>query len=117
DDGPRVGLRTALSLTSTAQRRLATLARPLQPAQTTQLASEPATDQPRSQRLWVGHLATSPPSVELRVQLGAEEDRPGRVVQPEQEHDRAGDRAVRPAVRAREAGVEREQAREHEPHQ
>src|SRR6185437_5138447 len=34
-------------------------------------------------------------AVELRVQLGAEEDRPRGVVQPEKQHDAAGERAVR----------------------
>jgi hypothetical protein len=51
-----VGLRGRLPLTSTTQPGPATLARPLQPAQTAQLARRPAPDQPRSQRPWVGHL-------------------------------------------------------------
>ena len=55
DDGPRMGLRPRLPLTSTPQPGAATLARPLQPATTTQLARRPTTDQPRSQRPWVGH--------------------------------------------------------------
>ena len=46
-----------LPLTSTPQRRAATLARALQQAQTSQRDRRPATDQPRSQRPWVGHLA------------------------------------------------------------
>jgi transposase len=37
----------------------ATLARPLQPWQTAQLARRLPADQPRSQRLWVGHLAAA----------------------------------------------------------
>src|SRR5439155_21858110 len=57
DDGPRMGLRTRLPLTSTTQPGTATLARPLQPATTAQLTQRPATDQPRSQRPWVGQLA------------------------------------------------------------
>jgi Integrase core domain len=55
DDGPRVGLRSRLPLTSTPQRGTATLARQLQPPATTQL-DRPAPDQPRSQRPWVGQL-------------------------------------------------------------
>jgi transposase-like protein len=39
----------------------ATLARALQPAQTTQLARRPAPDQPRSQRPWVGQLGPGAP--------------------------------------------------------
>ena len=46
----------ALPLTSTTKSRPATVARPLQSAQTAQLDRRPGTDQPRSQRLWVGHL-------------------------------------------------------------
>ena len=38
------------------QPRAATLARPLQPATTTQLTRRPAPDQPRSQRPWAGQL-------------------------------------------------------------
>src|SRR5581483_7166587 len=51
-----MGLRARLPLTSTPQRRPATLARQLQPATATQLDRRPATNQPRSQRPWVGHL-------------------------------------------------------------
>jgi hypothetical protein len=58
DDGTRVGIRARLPLTSTPQRRPATLARQLQPATATQLARRPAPDQPRSLRPWVGHLAS-----------------------------------------------------------
>jgi transposase InsO family protein len=43
-------------LTTTTQPSAATLARPLQHAKAAQLARRPATDQPRSQRLWVGQL-------------------------------------------------------------
>jgi hypothetical protein len=54
-------------------------------------------------------------SIELRVQLCAEKQRERGVVQPEQQDDPAGERAVRFVVRVREARVEREQAREREP--
>jgi len=50
DDGPRVGLRARLRLTSTTQPSAATLAQPLQPTTATQLARRPTPDQPRSQR-------------------------------------------------------------------
>jgi hypothetical protein len=53
-----MGLRAQLPLTSTPQPRPATLARQLQPATATQLNRRPAPDQPRSQRPWVGQLAT-----------------------------------------------------------
>src|SRR5439155_715657 len=56
NDGTRMGLRTRLPLTSTTQPSLATLAPPLQPATTAQLTWRPATNQPRSQRPWVGQL-------------------------------------------------------------
>ena len=56
DDGQGVGLRDRLPLTSTTQPGPATLARPLQPTEATQLARAPAPDQPRSQRPWVGQL-------------------------------------------------------------
>ena len=56
DDGARMGLRARLPLTSTPQRRPATLAQQLQPATATQLNRRPAPDQPRSQRPWVGQL-------------------------------------------------------------
>jgi hypothetical protein len=56
DDGARMGLRPQLPLTSTTQLGAATLARPLQPAQAAQLARRSPTDQPRSQRPWVGQL-------------------------------------------------------------
>jgi transposase len=56
DDGPRVGLRRPLPLLSTPGGGTATLARLLQRAQTAQLARRPTADQPRSQRLWAGHL-------------------------------------------------------------
>jgi transposase InsO family protein len=55
-DGTRVGLRTRLPLTSTPQRRPGTLARQLQPTTTPQLNRRPPTNQPRSQRPWVGQL-------------------------------------------------------------
>src|SRR5205809_5021167 len=58
DDGPRVGLRAHLPLTPRARRCPATLAPPLQPAQATLLARRPTPRQPRSQRLWVGHLVS-----------------------------------------------------------
>ena len=56
DDGTRMGLRARLPLTPRTRARPATLAPALQPHQTTQLARRPATDQPRSQRPWAGHL-------------------------------------------------------------
>ena len=56
-------------------------------------------------------------SVELGVELCAEEDRPGGVVQPQQQHDAAGERAVRLRVRIGERGVQREEPAEREPHQ
>jgi transposase len=56
DDGARMGKGRPLPLTSTPQRRAATLARALQQAQTSQRDRRPTADQPRSQRLWVGHL-------------------------------------------------------------
>ena len=52
------GLRTLLPLTPPTQPGAAILARPLQPAQATQLNRRPATYQPRSQRPWVAHLAS-----------------------------------------------------------
>src|SRR5579864_541950 len=52
-----MGIRTRLPHPSTTQPGPATLARPLQPATATQLTRRPATNQPRSQRPWVGHLA------------------------------------------------------------
>ena len=54
-----MGLRARLPLTSTTPPGAATLARPLQPAKATQLARRPATNQPRSQRPWVGQLDRS----------------------------------------------------------
>src|SRR5581483_5705534 len=54
-----MGLRARLPLTSTPQRRPATLARQLQPATATQLDRRPATNQPRSQRPWVGQIVTT----------------------------------------------------------
>src|SRR5919204_3594076 len=62
-----MGVRTRLPLISPPQRRPATLARPLQHAKTAQLTRRPATDQPRSQRLWVGHLAADFFSFRLEV--------------------------------------------------
>jgi len=56
DDVPGMGLRPRLPITSRPRRSSATLDRPLQPRQTAQLTRRPASDQPRSQRLWVGHL-------------------------------------------------------------
>src|SRR6266511_5143450 len=47
DDGPRVGLRPRLPVTSTAQPSAATLARLLQPATAPQLARRPTSVQPR----------------------------------------------------------------------
>src|SRR6266496_2744424 len=58
DDGARVGLRAQLPLTSTAQPGAAALARALQHAKAAQLPRRPATHQPRSQRPWVGQLAS-----------------------------------------------------------
>jgi len=56
---PEWGLRAELPLTSTTQRSAATLARPLQHAQATQLTRKPTPDQPRSQRPWAGQLIWS----------------------------------------------------------
>jgi hypothetical protein len=52
DDGARMGVRAQLPLTSTPQRRPATLAPQLQPPATAQLNRRPAPNQPRSQRPW-----------------------------------------------------------------
>ncbi len=59
DDGARMGVRARLPLLSTPRRGAATLAQPLQPATAAQLNQRPATDQSRSQRLWVGQLGTA----------------------------------------------------------
>src|SRR5919109_1103368 len=59
DDGEGMGVRTRLPLTSRAQPCPATLARALQPPPTAQLARRPSSDQPRSQRLWVGQLSAT----------------------------------------------------------
>src|SRR4051812_33622953 len=53
-----MGLRARLPDASTPQRRPATLAPQLQPATAAQLSRRSAPDQPRSQRPWVGQLAT-----------------------------------------------------------
>ena len=71
DDGARVGLRAQLPLTSTAQPGAAALARPLQPAQATQLARRPTSDQPRSQRLWAGQLATCSAAIRPKTSAAA----------------------------------------------
>ena len=67
NDGTRMGLRAPLPLITTPRPGAATLARALQHAQTTQLNRRPATDQPRSQRLWVGQLAARPGSLCMRA--------------------------------------------------
>src|SRR5206468_9075611 len=56
DHAARVGLRAPLPLAPRTSQRPATLAQPLQHAQTTQLTRRRAPDQPHSQRLWAGHL-------------------------------------------------------------
>ena len=82
-----------LPLTSTPQRRAATLARALQQAQAAQLARRPASDQPRSQRLWVGQLAPRP------LGNAAAENEPDLIALPERpdgvEHDAPFDVATR----------------------
>jgi transposase len=78
DADPRVGVRARLPLTSTAKRGPATPARALQPAQTAQLARRPASVQPRSQRLWVGQLATGFPRHEAARRAPRAASRPRR---------------------------------------
>ena len=68
DDGPRMGLRARLPLTSTTQPGAATLAQPLQHHAAPQLTRKPTPDQPRSQRPWAGQLvANAPRSAPLLV--------------------------------------------------
>jgi transposase len=71
NDGPRMGLRARLPLISTTQPSAATLAQPLQPAKTTQLNRRPTPDQPRSQRPWVGQLATPEEGRQLHSRPGS----------------------------------------------
>src|SRR5262249_26064878 len=59
DDGARVGLRTQLPLTPRTQPGAATLARLLQHAKATQLATRTAANPPRSQPVQAGQLATA----------------------------------------------------------
>src|SRR5713101_2131589 len=80
DDGARVGLRTRLPLPPRTRRRPATLAQPLQHDAATQLTRKPATDQPRSQPPWAGHLAAGlllPPARERVERDGEEQDAAG----------------------------------------
>ena len=58
-----MGERTHLPLTPRTQPSAATLARALQPTQTTQLARRPTPDQPRSQRPWAEQLGAGPSPV------------------------------------------------------
>src|SRR6201989_3704227 len=54
-------------------------------------------------------------AIQLRVELGAVEQRERGIVQPEQEDDPAGERPVRLRVVPREGDVQREQAGEEKP--
>jgi len=58
NNGQRVGLRHELPLKPPPRPSPATLARALQPAQTTQRDRQPATHQPRSQPTWAGQLGS-----------------------------------------------------------
>ena len=78
NDGPRMGLRPHLPLTSTPQPSAATLARALQPARPHSSLGDRPPDQPRSQRPWAGQFVVprggcdevSGPSESLWVALG-----------------------------------------------
>jgi transposase len=70
NDGTRMGQGRPLPLTSTAQPGAATLARPLQHRQTTQLDRRPTPTQPRSQRPWVGQLGPGRRPVERLDEVG-----------------------------------------------
>jgi hypothetical protein len=59
NDGARVSLRRQLPQLTRPRGRSATLAAPLQHRQTAQLARRPASNQPRTEPVWAGHLGSA----------------------------------------------------------